>query len=183
MELARYVDDLRHQLLVAADAGGDDARLLAERLVAPLEAATRLILLDALSAAADEITTELAPGSVDVRIRGLEPEFVVTSPPAEVTAPDVTTAATVPERVLDAPAPRPAISTPVGDADDASTSRITLRLPEHLKGQVEQAASFAGLSVNAWLVRAATDALDPHVPSPPPKHNPLSGQHLTGWVR
>ena len=83
MDLTQYVSDLRHQLTVAAEAGGDDARALAERLTAPLESAARLALLDALSAAAAEITRDLAPGSVDVRLRGREPTFVVTLPPAD----------------------------------------------------------------------------------------------------
>src|SRR5438876_39533 len=52
MDLTPYVSNLRHELAVAADAGGDDARALAERLTAPLESAVRLVLLDALSAAA-----------------------------------------------------------------------------------------------------------------------------------
>ena len=61
MELTPYVDDLRRELAVAAKAGGADARALAERLVAPLESAVRLMLLDALSAAADEITQQWLP--------------------------------------------------------------------------------------------------------------------------
>ena len=64
----------------AAEGGGEAARALAERLVAPLDAAVRLALLDALAAAAQEITCELAPGSVEVRLRGRDPEFVVTTP-------------------------------------------------------------------------------------------------------
>src|SRR5512133_3893285 len=67
MDLTQYVENLRRELAVAADAGGEDARALAERLTAPLESAIRLMLLDALSAAADEITRELAPGSVGGR--------------------------------------------------------------------------------------------------------------------
>lgn len=35
MDLTPYVDNLRQELAVAADAGGDDARALAERLTAP----------------------------------------------------------------------------------------------------------------------------------------------------
>src|SRR5690242_6917706 len=77
MDLAPYVDDLQRQLSVAAEAGGDEARVVAERLSAQLEAATRLVLLDALSTAAGEITRELAPGSVDLRLRGRDLEFVV----------------------------------------------------------------------------------------------------------
>src|SRR5580704_17179210 len=83
MDLTQYVSDLRYQLTVAAEAGGDDARELAERLTAPLESAARLALLEALSAAAAEITRDLAPVSVDLRLRGREPSFVVTPPPAE----------------------------------------------------------------------------------------------------
>ena len=83
MDLTPYVSNLRHELAIAADAGGDDARALAERLTAQLESAVRLVLLDALSAAAAEITRDLAPGSVDLRLRGREPSFVVTPPPAD----------------------------------------------------------------------------------------------------
>src|SRR5436305_8879846 len=80
MDLQPYVDAVRHELRVAAQAGGDDAAALAERLTAPLESALRLALLDALSGAAVEITRELAPRSVEVRLRGRDPEFVVSAP-------------------------------------------------------------------------------------------------------
>src|SRR6187455_2408453 len=86
MDLSPYVDGIRRELSVAAEAGGEDARALAERLTAPLESAVRLALLEALSAAADEITRDLAPGSVEVRLRGRDPDFVVTPPPAEPAA-------------------------------------------------------------------------------------------------
>ncbi len=75
--------------MVAAEAGGDEARALAERLITPLDSATRLVLLEALSDAASEITQELAPGSVDLRLRGREPEFVVTQPPTDQSFEDV----------------------------------------------------------------------------------------------
>jgi hypothetical protein len=57
MDLTPYVDDLQDRLAAAADAAGDDGRRLAERLTAPLDAAVRLVLLDALSAAALEQST------------------------------------------------------------------------------------------------------------------------------
>ena len=79
MELGQYVSDLQRQLVDAADNGAEDTRAVAERLAAGLDAATRLVLLDALSAAVGEITCDLAPGSVDLRLRGREVEFVVTS--------------------------------------------------------------------------------------------------------
>src|SRR4051794_35189112 len=137
MELTTYVETLRRDLSVAAEAGGDDARALAERLTAPLEASIRLVLLDALSAAADDITRELAPGSVELRLRGGDPEFVVS-------------AARVDE---------PAAEPPASDADDGPVARINLRLPEQLKAAAEQAAARERLSVNAWLVRAVAAAV------------------------
>ena len=78
MDLGQYVNDLQRQLVDAAENGAEDTRAVAERLAAGLDAATRLVLLDALSAAAGEITRDLAPGSVDLRLRGREIEFVVT---------------------------------------------------------------------------------------------------------
>src|SRR5882724_6599266 len=83
MDLRAYIDNIHSQLAVAAEAGGDEARALAERLAAPLDAAIRLTLQDVLAAAAEEITCELAPGSVELRLRGRDPEFVVTAPPVE----------------------------------------------------------------------------------------------------
>src|ERR1700732_5621963 len=85
MDLQPYVDAVRHELHVAAAAGGEDAAELADRLTAPLESALRLALLDALSGASGEITRELAPGSVEVRLRGRDPEFVVSTPLEETT--------------------------------------------------------------------------------------------------
>ena len=167
MDLTQYVSSLRHELAVAAEAGGDDARALAERLTAPLESAVWLVLLDALSTAAAEITRDLAPGSVDLRLRGREPTFVVTPPTAEPAFTEPAVPASLP-----------------GSADDeGATARISFRLTEHLKSRIEDAAGQAGLSVNAWLVRAATAALESGDPgSGPSRRAPWGGQRYTGWV-
>ncbi|GAA3594586.1 hypothetical protein GCM10022419_092230 [Nonomuraea rosea] len=169
MDLAPYVDHLRRELAVAAGAGGEEARALAERLAATLESATRLALLEALSAAADEITRDLAPGSVEVRLRGRDPGFVVTPPPAGQFE---TASAETP-----APPPQP-------DADEGGTSRISLRVPEHLKPRIEEAAARDGLSVNAWLVRAVSAALGPGDAGrrSDQRAEPRTGQRFTGWV-
>jgi hypothetical protein len=160
MNLAPYTEHLREELAGAAEMAGPEARELAERLTAALDSAIRLTLLEALSAAADEITRELAPGSVELRLRGGEPDFVVT-PATEDDAPE--------------PAPAPP------EADEAATARINLRLPDHLKAGVEQAAARERLSVNAWLVRvvAAAVAQDDR----PRRRAARGGQSYTGWVR
>ncbi|MET7718179.1 hypothetical protein [Streptomyces sp. NPDC005407] len=172
MDLTPYVDTLRRELAVAAEAGGDEARELAERLTAPLESATRLTMLNVLSAAMDEITRELAPGSVDVRLRGLDPDFVVTLPPTGGGAPAEPAA---PVEPLKTPAP--------ADGDEGGTARVNLRLPAHLKARAEEAASREGLSVNAWLVRAVSAAVDGSTRPRTTEKTQTIGQSYTGWVR
>ena len=167
MDLDRYVGDLRAQLAAAAETGGVDARALAERLSTALDAAARLVLLEALSDAAAEITRELAPGSVDVRLRGREPELVVTRP--------------APVEFAPAPSDTPAATTIDAVDDDAATSRTTLRLPDQLKARVDKAAAEDGLSVNAWLVRAIASALEPKSRRSAQRES-RSGDSFTGWV-
>jgi len=162
MELGPYVTDLQRQLVDAAESGTDENRAVAERLAAGLDAATRLVLLDVLSAAVGEITRDLAPGSVDLRLRGREVEFVVTAPPVEADTDDA-----------------PATSI---DLDDASTSRTTLRLPDALKARVDDAAAADGLSVNTWLVRAVAAALQPKQRRSTQRAL-RTGDNFAGWAR
>lgn len=170
MNLESYVVDLRRQLASAAASGDDATRRLAEQLSVSLDAATRMILLEALSEAAAEITRDLAPGSVEVRLRGRDPEFVVTNPAESVFA----------ERD-ELPTIRPAAED--ADArDDASTSRTTLRLPDQLKARVEKAAADDGLSLNTWLVRAISAAVEPKSRRAA-QRNARGGDSFTGWVR
>lgn len=180
MDLTPYVDNLRNELAVAAEAGGEDAREVAERLVAPLESATRLTLLNALSAAAGEITRDLAPGSVDLRLRGLDPDFVVTLPPSPEPFADggVGAGPSGPS----APGPSAPVAEP--PTEDGGTARINFRLPEHLKSRIEEAAGRDGLSVNAWLVRTVSASLSPGDRG---KREGYSGSwgntRYTGWVQ
>jgi hypothetical protein len=164
-----YVETLRQQLVAAAETGGSEAMAVVERLSAGLEAATRLVLLETLSAAADEITRELAPGAVEVRLRGSDPDFVVTLPSyasEDVEGNRSTTSPTV---------------IPEGEYE-SGTARLNLRLPEGLKTKIEEAARREGLSLNAWLVRAAASAVEsPQGPTSRP--SPGGSQRYTGWVR
>jgi hypothetical protein len=180
MDLRPYIDEIHRQLEAAAEAGGEDARALAERLVAPLDAAIRLSVLDALTAAAQEITCDLAPGSVEVRLRGRDPEFVVTTP-AEP-AGDDPGGGTDPTWNDWSAASVAAVGAVAGD--EGGMARINLRMPDHLKARVDQAAAGEGLSVNAWLVRAAAVALEQAVPSRRLERRGPQGAHrFTGWAR
>jgi hypothetical protein len=165
MDLQPYVDTVRHELNVAAAAGGADAQALADRLSAPLESAIRLALLEALSACAEEITAELAPRSVEVRLRGRDPEFVVSAP-------------------LDEPRAREPFDVAFGD-DEGGTWRITLRLPEGLRAAVEAATRRDGSSLNAWLVRVVAAATQGGHATQPHAGRASAGnpRQVSGWVR
>lgn len=159
MELDGYVDRVRSEFAAVSEVAGDEVREVAERLVGPLESTLRLVLLEALSSAADEITLELAPGSVHVRLAGSDPEFVVTTVPTDAAvAPDVAPPA-------------------VPEGETGPTARINFRPPESLKSRIEEAAGRDGLSVNTWLTRAAAAALD----TAPAPARPATGRNRAGW--
>lgn len=169
MELDGYVDRLRTEFSALGEAAGEETRAVAERLLAPLHSTTRLILLEALAEAADEITLELAPGSVHVRLRGSDPEFVVTGAPAAPSAPPVATEA-----------PPVAPSAPAGtDGESGPVARINFRPPEALKTRIEEAAGRDGLSVNTWLTRVAAAVLDR--PAATPDRPDATRRGRVGW--
>ncbi|MFC9837689.1 YlcI/YnfO family protein [Rhodococcus sp. NPDC127530] len=171
MDLTPYVSNLGREFATLAEAGGEESRALVERLTGSLESAIRMTLLDALSAATDEITQDLAPGSVELRLRGRDPNFVVNARPAE----PIEDAAEGDSAPADG-------GTPI--AEDGPTSRINVRLPEQLKAAVEEAAAKEGRSVNAWLVRAASSALQqPDRVQHAQQRGKQTKQSLTGWVR
>ncbi|MFE5408098.1 toxin-antitoxin system HicB family antitoxin [Microbacterium sp. NPDC056569] len=164
MQIATHVEELQRQL---AAAGGPDTAEVAARLAAALEPAARLAILEALSEAAGEITRELAPGSVDLRLRGREVDFVVARPDPEPAA-----------EAGANPSGPVALTVAASDDPDDATARTTLRLPDSLKARAEAAAAAEGLSLNTWLVRAVAAAVEP---APPAARG--SSSAYTGWVR
>ena len=142
MDITEYVDALRRDLAQAARAMGPETEQAAERIGFALDSSARLALMDALSHAAAEITNELEGTSVEVRLQGREPVFVVVGAGPSAVADDTQAISTD-----DTTAMSP-------DDEGPETARITLRLPEALKASIEAAAAREGVSVNSWLVRA-----------------------------
>ena len=182
MDITPYVESLRHDLAAAAEAGGPEARAAAERLALALDPAVRLAVMEALSQAAAEITAELPAGTVDVRLRGREPQLVVDVP-------------TVPLQAEPPLSPTAASEEEAEEEDDGNLARITLRIPESLKYKAEELATKGGHSLNSWIVntiRAATRdravKVDIDLSSIPfldsPGHSPRArgGKRMTGWV-
>lgn len=177
MDITPYVEALRRDLLQATEAAAPEIRNAAERLSMALEASVRLALMDALSQAASEITTELPGTSVEVRLRGREPVFVVVGAATEQPPPP--------------PAPPASPDAPSDDAfegEDETVARITLRLPDSLKTKAEEYAARRGQSLNTWLVNAvrlAVTGINISAPMGPgaPGRNRSSSKRIQGWVR
>ncbi|MCW2779963.1 MAG: hypothetical protein JWR35_412 [Marmoricola sp.] len=179
MDITPYVERLRHDLAQAAASANDQTRDAAERLTLALDPAMRLTLMEALSQATAEITTEMRSGSVEVRLTGRDLEFVVEHP---------TPAA--------APTPPPAAAATDEDESDVATARITLRLPEIVKTRAEELAAKGGHSLNTWIVSVLRNAtreknalnIDIDLSSIPfldegfPGGRNRGNRRMTGWV-
>ena len=169
MELHSHVAQVQEQLENAAALGDERTQQTAAALASAAAPALRLAILAAVSAAADEITAALldAPGApaVSVHLDGddLRVEVRVTAEQA---------------------------ATPTDEGD--ASARISLRLSEALKADIESAARRESISVNSWLVRAATQGLNPgwglggrfgdprRQPGQPGR--PGNTHHVTGWI-
>lgn len=160
MDTTALISNFRADLTRSAEVGGEDVRAAAERLLLALDPALRLTLMEALSQAATEIGHVLPGVTIDVRLKGREPEFVVEAMKTEMPLPDA-----------------------IDSSDDESVIRITLRLPEGLKAQAETLAAQRGQSLNTWLVGAARAAADGVGPGYEPRHNHKSKRHIKGWAR
>jgi hypothetical protein len=149
METAKFVEKLERDLASVAALGGDAVTDAAERLVQALRGSAGLRLMETLGDAALEISAQLPEGHVEVRLVGPDPQLVyIGAEPAEP---------------------------PTVSAEDGLTARITLRLPESLKRDLEEAAAREGVSLNAWLVRALSRST-----APPPRR---TSNRLTGYAR
>jgi hypothetical protein len=166
VELSPVVARLQRELLAVAEAGGEEVRVVAERLVAPLDSAVRLVIIEVLAEALDAVTREIAPGSAHLRLRGRDPDIVVTPPPVR------------PETVDEPPPDQNREARDAEDLTDGPVSRINFRPPEPLKARIEQAAARERLSVNAWLVRATSAAIDARSGRP----STSTRNHFSGWV-
>lgn len=149
MDTARFVEKLERDLAAVAALGDDAVAHAAERLIQALRGSASYRLMEALSEVALEISAQLPDGHVEVRLAGPDAELVYVGPQ---------------------PADPPAVS-----SDDGLSARITLRLPENLKRELEAAATREGVSLNTWLVRALSRST-----APPPRR---SGRRLTGYAK
>jgi hypothetical protein len=154
MDIERHVQAIQSDLAAAAALGDEAVATAGQRLAAAVGSSLQLRLLDVLTEATLSLNGQLSSGHVEVRLAGRDPDLVLVDDSAGEGEP---------------PAPAP--------GDDLS-ARITLRLPEALKAQVETAASSEGVSANAWIVRALSRALEPRW-----GRTRTSGKRLQGFTQ
>jgi hypothetical protein len=164
MELSDFAAKLRGELTSITRFAGEDVTRAAELLTEALDSSVRLMLLDVLSAAAADITARLSDTVVEVRLADGEPTFVVMTAPVE---------AEYEEQA------RPAAAS----GDQEPGARLTLRLPDSLKTRIEAAAAEQGVSVNTWLVRAASRSVQEPARGSQPAGRWGKGQRITGHAR
>jgi len=128
VKLQRHLDAVKDDLEQLAALADEQVSEAARRITSALESGLRVRLLDVLSEAATELSWTIEGGRVEVRIAGGDPELVFFEE----------------ERAV----------APAAEPGEDSGARITLRLPESLKGEVEAAAARDGVSVNSWIVSA-----------------------------
>jgi len=169
MELSEYIEALRGEVAAVTRVAGEDVARAGQMIAEALDSSIRLTLLDVLSGAAAEITSRLDDTAVELRLSSGNPTFVVVHAPQDLPPP-----------------PAPPADPARGESEEETetgTSRVTLRLPDGLKARAEAAAARDGVSLNAWLARAASRAVDN-----PPQYGPASsrrgpGQRITGFAR
>lgn len=168
MDLRHASRTIHEQLAAGAAVGDEDVRRAAGLLAVTVEPAVRLALQDVVGALAAEISRELAPGRVDLALRGSEVEV-------RVVAPSVPAAPAAPAPPVPPPAPEA--------EEDGQSARVSFRPPQHLKVRLEEAAQREGLSLNAYLIRALSAHLDgaaPPYPAAPPQ-DPHGTGRTSGW--
>jgi hypothetical protein len=130
--MSSVVDSLRGDVQAVGELGDEMVAEVAERIASLLARSVPGVVLDLLSLAVAELSSQLPDGKVEIRVSGDDVDL---------------------SYVAVAEEPDPVVA-PAGDADGDLSARITLRLSEGLKLRVEQKAAAESLSVNSFIVRA-----------------------------
>lgn len=148
MELSKYTESLRTDLLAAAALGDEHTRRTAEALGSTAEASARLMLLTALSDFAAEVSRGSTGRTVTVRLDGTR---VYADIRADLPSPGEAEPSESEESVAE--------EYPTMDEVSGEVRRVTLRLVEQIKERAEDAANNSGVSLNSWLSQAVQGAL------------------------
>ena len=147
MQIQAYVEAIREDLARIAAVGDEGTARVGELLAGALEPSLGRRLQEALSEAALELSAQLPDGRVEIRVAGEDPELVYVATEATPSTSDA--------------------------SEEVSSARVTLRLSESLKSRIEDAATTGGVSLNTWIVRTLSRAVE--APSRPNSRHRLTG--------
>lgn len=135
MQLAHAINKLEAAVETQLNVAGPDVAAAGTQLMSALMPAINQTMMDVVSGAVTEISSQLETKTIDIRLVDGDPELVVRDDPSAAPPP---------------PPPPP----PGGEHGEA---RITLRLPEYLKEIINEAASESGVSINSYVADALSN--------------------------
>jgi hypothetical protein len=134
MQFSQAITKLETAVDTQLRIAGPDVAEAGAQLMAALTPAITQTMMDVVSMAVTEISTQLETLTIDIRLVDGDPELVVSQDP-----------------IADTPPPPSSLST---EGDDEA--RITLRLPGYLKDLIANEAESVGDSVNSYVVDVLT---------------------------
>jgi hypothetical protein len=129
MQLSHALTNLEAAVDTQLRIAGPEVAEAGAQLMAALKPAITQTMMEVISLAVTEISSQLDSQGVDIRLVDGDPELVVRDDP-------------------NAAAPPP--TTP--GVDDGDEARITVRLPSYLKDLITSEAEVAGDSINSYVV-------------------------------
>ena len=128
MQLSHAITNLESAVETQLRVAGPEIAEAGTQLMAALRPAITQSMMEVVSMAVTEISSQLETQTIDIRLVDGDPELVVNDDPSAVPPP-----------------PTPGD----GDVDEA---RITVRLPGYLKDLIANEAESAGDSINSYVV-------------------------------
>jgi len=131
MQLSHVITNLESAVETQLRVAGPDIAEAGAQLMAALKPAITQTMMDVVSMAVAEISSQLDTQAIDIKLVDGDPELVVSEDPSAVTPPP--------------PPPPPG-------AEDSDEARITVRLPSYLKDLITAEADESGDSINSYVV-------------------------------
>ncbi|MFZ0013720.1 MAG: hypothetical protein WAL25_06330 [Acidimicrobiia bacterium] len=131
MQLSLAITNLESAVETQLRVAGPDIAEAGTQLMAALKPAITQTMMEVVSMAVAEISSQLDTQTIDIKLVDGDPELAVRDDPTAV--------------------PPPPPTAPEG-ADDADEARITVRLPGYLKDLIASEAEVSGDSINSYVV-------------------------------
>ncbi len=131
MQLSHAITSLESAVETQLRIAGPEIAEAGSQLMAALKPAITQTMMEVVSMAAKEISSQLDAQTIDIKLIDGDPELVVSDDPTAVPPP---------------PPPGPS------GIDEDDEARITVRLPSYLKDLIAREAEDAGDSVNSYVV-------------------------------